>query len=123
MSEDGSTLRRSLMNGAFGGSAEFINNATCRNKQIISAANGAQTGATIVSVAGDRLVVEIGYTDFGGGSTPQGAAKWGENATDLPQNETQTTDGAGWLETNVDIAWQAAAAPTRRYLNLLGAGI
>jgi hypothetical protein len=92
LSEDGLTVRATLRNGA-SAQAEFVNNATHRNKSHTAAG----VSATYTTVLGDRLCVEIGYTD-NSGSTPEASAKWGENATDLPENETQTTDGAGWIE-------------------------
>jgi hypothetical protein len=97
VSEDGSTVRVELTGGGIAGSSsttEFINNATHRNKQIKDA---TIVGDSYTTVLGDRLVIELGYSDSSG-STPEASAKWGENATDLPENETQTTDGAGWIE-------------------------
>jgi hypothetical protein len=95
LSNDGSTVRVVLRNSS-SSAGEFINNATHRNKSFNTA--GASTvSASYTTVAGDRLVIEIGYLDASG-SSPEASAKWGENATDLPANETQTTDGAGWIE-------------------------
>ena len=107
VSNDGSTVKHTLLGftgwGTFGN--EFINNATCRNNSAISGAwdfgtNGsAGAGNDYTIDDGDRLVLEIGYAlSTSSGTTPQAAAKYGENATDLPVNDTQTTDGAGWLE-------------------------
>jgi hypothetical protein len=99
VSNDGSTVRCVLMNTLHQQSTEFINNATHRNTQF-SASTPLGTGVitgTYTTVAGDRLVVELGYGD-NTGATPEASAKWGENATDLPENQTQTTDGAGWIE-------------------------
>lgn len=79
---------------AYGTTAEFVNATTHRNKQMIS--NQALTTAT--GAVGDRLVLELGYTNTTAGTTPQASAKWGESGTDLPLNETQTTDGAGWFD-------------------------
>jgi hypothetical protein len=79
---------------AYGTTAEFVNSTTHRNKQIIS--NQSLTTAT--GSVGDRLVLELGYTNTQGATSPQASAKWGESGTDLPLNETQTTDGAGWFD-------------------------
>jgi hypothetical protein len=95
ISEDGSTVRRTWRSSAIFNSAEFINNATHRNKTLASSLTTDTTDYT--TVLGDRLLIEIGYSDTAGAS-PEASAKWGENATDLPVNETQTTDGAGWFE-------------------------
>jgi hypothetical protein len=97
VSEDGSTVRVELTGGGLPTSSsagEFINNATHRNKQIKDATVVTDSYTTVL---GDRLVIELGYNDTSG-ATPEASAKWGENATDLPENETQTTDGAGWIE-------------------------
>lgn len=83
----------------YGSNLEYINNATCRNH---TWANGDVVAGTYVTSAGDRLVVEIGHTDAPAGTTPEGACKFGENATDLPENQTQTSNGAGWLEVSVN---------------------
>lgn len=97
ISEDGNTVRRVWHSGIATTSAEFINNATHRNK-ILIAGSTTTDGADYTTVQGDRILVEIGYWDAATGASPEASAKWGENATDLPVNETQTTDGAGWIE-------------------------
>jgi hypothetical protein len=104
----GTTLRATLLAvGNYFANAEFINNATCRN---CTFANGDTVTASYTTVLDDRLVVEVGYSDSSG-TTPQAAAKWGENATDLPINETQTTDGAGWIEFSNTIALAPSLFP------------
>jgi hypothetical protein len=100
LSNDCSTLRGTLLGwGVYGPTSEFINNATCRNKKIA-------VGDTLTSVDaldGDRIVVEIGYTYSVYGTTPEAAAKWGDDGDDLPEDETQTTDGVGWIEFSANI--------------------
>jgi hypothetical protein len=94
VSGDGNTVRGTLLSlNNYGSILEFINAASHRNK------TGADGDALtqVVAQDGDRIVVEIGYTDAFG-TDPEANAKWGENATDLPENETQTTNGAGWVE-------------------------
>lgn len=54
---------------------------------------------------GDRLVVELGHFCSAFDLTASASAKWGENAADLPENETQTTDGAGWIELSNDLTF------------------
>lgn len=104
VSGDGTTIRSTLY--ALGNAtttAEFINNATCRNK-------GIADGDSLSSYAcadGDRLVVEIGYRNSTGATTPEAQAKWGESASDLPENETQTTDGSPWIEFSHNFEWLA----------------
>ena len=108
ISQDGATLRATLLpTDDYAGRTEFINNATCRNK---TAADGDAVTENYTTVAGDRLQLEVGYrVSVSGGTTPQAAAKWGDNATDLPENQTQTTDGAGWFEISRNITFQANA--------------
>lgn len=95
-SNDGSVVRGTLLpSGNYGVTSTFLNNATCRNFIIASGATASMNAVT--GQDGDRIVFEIGYTNSTAGTTPQAAAKWGANAPLLPQNITQTTDGAGWL--------------------------
>lgn len=109
VSEDGTTTRATIRSNGLGNAAnEFINNATHRNQTFSITCDASYT-----TVLGDRLVVEIGYTDQAG-TTPEASAKWGENATDLPVNNTQTTDGAGWIEFSNTITFAGEAGPTRR---------
>lgn len=105
-SNDGSTIRSpdALAVANYGTAGEFINNASCRNNIL---ANGDSLTSVTVS-DGDRLVIEIGYRGQAGGASPQAAAKYGEDATDLPENQTQTTNGAGWIEFSQDIPVKVA---------------
>ncbi len=82
---------------------EFISNVSHRNKRI--ADGDALTSYACAS--GDRLLVEIGYRNSTAATTPEASAKWGapSSGTDLPQNETQTTDGVGWIELSGNLAW------------------
>lgn len=82
----------------YGPATTYINNATMRNKTF--ADGDALTGVTMSD--GDRIVVAIGHSN-GPVLEPepppfQAACKFGTSGTDLPENETQTTDGVGWIE-------------------------
>jgi hypothetical protein len=119
VSGDGVTLRGTLLAvGNYGLTAEYINNATLRNKVI---ADGDAV-SSVNALDGDRIQFEMGSTvDSTGGSSPVSAFKWGENATDLPAgDEAQTSDGAGWIELSVTLTLQApaAGAPKRRMVVL-----
>lgn len=94
VSNDGGTVRATLYSGNGSTTAEFVNNVTHRN---FTAAN-ALALSSYTCVAGDRLAVEIGYRNSTAGTTPEASAKWGENAAVLPVNNTQTTDGAPWID-------------------------
>jgi hypothetical protein len=108
VSEDGNTVRAVLRVPLSSNPTEFINNATHRNQRCSTTFIGLATGYT--TVLGDRLVVEIGYQD-NSGTSPEASAKWGENATDLPENDTQTTDGAGWIEFTDNITFAGELSP------------
>lgn len=96
VSEDGATVQAVLYSTAsYGPTLEFVNNATHRNKQC---ADGDLSLAAYTTVEGDRIVVETGYQTDGAETTPEASTKWGENATDCAENETNTTDCAGWIE-------------------------
>lgn len=111
VSNDGSTETDCLVDLAYyDGSAELINNATCRNRQIAVAVTVTRA---ITLNQDDRLVIELGTCNTSGaGTTPQSAFKIGENATDLPANNTQTTDGAGWVEISQTLTFAGAGAIT-----------
>lgn len=119
-SNDGTTEKANLLNFAGYGTVgnEFINNATHRNCVAINgtwdiSTNGDYGGGDYVVDEGDRLVVDIGYgINSGSGTTPQASAKWGENASDLPEDDTQTTDGAPWIEFSQSILFQAGSGGT-----------
>ena len=102
-----------------GPTAEFISNASHRNKTI---ADGDAL-LPIVALAGDRLVVEIGASNSGAATTPEFSFKWGEAASDLPEDETQTTDGAGWIELSPDLTFVSASGGAPNALMLVGCGV
>lgn len=101
VSNDGTTVRGTLLNLAnYGPTLELINNASLRNKTIISGAGNVSVN-TIAALAGDRIVLEVGYACSAGGTTPQAAGSWGAGtfgSPDLPVDETTTTAAAGWFE-------------------------
>lgn len=102
VSNDGLTLRGVLLDsGNYGPTLEFIATGTHRNKTIAS----GQIINTITGSQGDRLVFEIGYQHSTAGTTPQASAKWGSLAARLPVNETQTTNGAGWIAVTSDLVF------------------
>lgn len=72
-----------------------------------------QTNATgnvssVTAQANDVLVVEIGYKT-GSTSTGNGNLKFGDNqASDMPVDETTTTDGNPWVESSQVISFNTA---------------
>lgn len=94
ISNDGTSVRGTLLSkGSFASTAEFLESGY-RNKKI---ADGDSL-TSVAALAGDRLLIELGYSASTNHSSPEGSAKWGESGTDLPEDETQTTDGVPWLE-------------------------
>lgn len=95
VSNDGSTVRGTAWAiGLAGPSTEL--NSTNRNKTWAD-------GDSLSSVAyqdGDRIVVKLGFSNPGTGSTPEASNNYGDDFTnsDLPVDETQTTAGIGWIE-------------------------
>lgn len=115
VSQDGQTVRKLLADVLLSSVTEFINNVSHRNHSL-AATTITQSYTT---VAGDRLAIEIGYSaTLGDASTPEASAKWGENATDLPENNTQTTDGAPWIEFSNTITFSNAAPRTPRPISI-----
>lgn len=104
VSSDGGTVRRTILTvGAYGTAAEFAFSSAGRNKKLADG-DALNPTSSYTTVQGDRLVVEIGYKDATTGSTPRAQGKYGENGTDLPEDET-TTSGAGWIEFSNTITW------------------
>lgn len=94
VSEDGSVVRGTLLAvGLYGPNTAFAH-LGMRNKTF---ADG-DTVTTVVTENGDRILVEIGYSDSSG-TTPQGHSRFGSSdASDLPENETTATDLNPWIE-------------------------
>ena len=101
VSNDGATIRAVLLaQGIYGPTLEFVNNATHRNKTLISG-TAVVNVSTVDAQDGDRIVFEIGWSNSTAGTTPQAGALWGGGAYNspvLPVNETQTTAAAGWID-------------------------
>lgn len=106
--------------GAFGGTslvalgngtvAEF--NASLRAKRI--ATGTATTGVTVDD--GDRLVLDLGYTNTAIGTSISATLNFGDNsATDLGDNETDTAADNPFIELSVDIIWFRPDPPDVRF--------
>jgi hypothetical protein len=108
-SQDGSTERAALLGqGGHGPATEP--NTSFRNKTFL---DGDLAVATYTTVEGDRLVVEIGYNDQTG-VTPIAQAEYGgtSGGSDLPEDETTTTQDVPWFEISTDITWSTGQIPT-----------
>ena len=115
VSEDGTTLRQNLRNPA-AQSTEFATSLTNRTFSTTIAAG-------YVSVAGDRIVVEVGFRATSGGSVANGGVSVGsDSGTDLPADETTTTANDPWIEFADTISYLSGSVagtstsvrPTRR---------
>lgn len=97
VSEDGNTVRQVLKAlGAYGpNTTEW--NTSLRNKTL---ADGDALTASYTTVAGDRLVIEVGgQVDATGGTSVTGTMSFGsDSATDLGENETDTAANNPWFE-------------------------
>ncbi|WP_268541867.1 fibronectin type III domain-containing protein, partial [Candidatus Nitrosotenuis cloacae] len=106
VSQDGTVLRQTLLSIAnYGTTAEYINNASLRNVQF---ANGDALSGTYATVAGDRLVIEIGHADTAG-ATPEAQCRYGapSSTADHGENNSETTALVPWVEFSNTIAFQA----------------
>ena len=105
VSRDGGTLRATLI--ALGNAASVAEWSTSlRNLTFL---NATAAGASYTTVAGDRLVLEVGHDDSGGASI-SGSLRFGADASgsgDLGVNETDTTTTLRpWLETSLDVTFE-----------------
>lgn len=95
VSEDGATLRGVLLSLGASGSTNYINRNDIRNLTWFSEALDASVDAE----AGDRLVVSFGYRNYNT-TALTAQSKYGDPTatSDLPVDETTTSDGDGWIE-------------------------
>lgn len=118
VSRDGSTLRATLI--ALGNASSVVEwNSSLRNLTFL---NATTVGANYTTVAGDRLVYEVGHNDSSGVSIA-GTMAFGISGQtgDLGSNETDTTTTLrAWLESSVNLTFEASdplgRVPRRRSL-------
>lgn len=96
------TTRGTLMAaGKWGSDVELVNNATLRTAAVCSQSNMT----SVTAGQGDRIVIEIGFSDLAG-TTPQGAYRWGASSlTEAAVNETTTTSAVGWAEFSQNLVY------------------
>lgn len=122
LSQDGTTVRVTLIAvDSVGADTEFDNSATLENRTWL---NGDTVAGAYTLVDGDRIVLELGFTDIGGtGTTPQGTIRAGSpSASDLPEDETTTTDDNPWFEISVNVTPYIPTTGTRFYFGVAGDG-
>jgi hypothetical protein len=104
VSNDGTTIRSPQLLTLVTAHGTITNlNTAYRNKSI--AGSGGTYTPNVSVTAGDRLVLEVGWS-HALGTTPEARAKWGVESTDLPIDETTTTDLSGWIEFSQTILFQ-----------------
>ncbi len=103
VSRDGETLRGTLLD-------EFPSNltsefATSKTNRYFPPSSSL---STVNAQAGDRIVVEIGFRSFNTVTSSYSANfRLGSNATsDLPEDETSTTDANPWIEFSQDLGFE-----------------
>lgn len=103
-SQDGLTVQATLR-GLGAGLSVVEWNTTLRN---LTFATAVVFSNNYTTVAGDRLVLELGHQDSAGASV-SGSMRWGRDSSgtgDLGQNETDTTTTLRpWLEISRDITF------------------
>jgi hypothetical protein len=109
VSEDGTTQRVSLLSAVISGYHEISGTSTVKALAVtVPVVN------TYTTVEGDRLAVSMGFAVEAAGTTPQGIARYGEDAAfgDCPAGVfTGTTDCAGWVEFSNSITEPSDARP------------
>ena len=109
VSRDGSTIRATLI--ALGNATSVVEwNTALRNLTFL---NATTVGAGYTTVAGDRLVFDIGHNDSAG-STIAGTMRFGITGQtgDLGANETDTTTTLRpWLESSVNLTFEKSNPP------------
>ncbi len=104
----GSTQATLLAVGSYANTAEF-NLSTGRAKAV---ADGDALTSNYTTVTGDRLAIELGFTDTTG-TTPTAGLALGMAEEDCPENETETNERAGWIEFTNNVITFEAEGPTR----------
>jgi hypothetical protein len=106
IASDGTTVRATLYagdttTGTANPTSEWATAAT--NRQMPRGTSVA-VAANYTTVAGDYLVIEIGYRKHAAASTT-GTIRLGDTtaSTDLAENEATTTDGSTWIDFSVDL--------------------
>lgn len=119
----GTTIRATLFALASGVTNTELA-TTFRNVQFMNGLSGAGNAgvvaATYTTVSGDRLVIEVGYTGSGAQTTPEFQGKYGDlvATSDLPEDQTTTTDGVPWFE----ITYSTGVAAVASTLMMMGVG-
>jgi len=110
-SEDGTTLQATLKAlGHIGPNTTEWLNTGLRNKTV---ADSDTLDANYTTVAGDRLVIEVGgQVSTAGGTSVTGTMSFGsDNGSDLGENETDTTALNPWFEISRTVTFPSPPTP------------
>lgn len=92
VSNDGTVVRGTLLNP--GSDSDDFSNVTLTNRS-----SGTLLTGTVTSLNNDRVVIEIGFILVGVDATITGTENFGDDsATDLPENDTETSAYNPWIE-------------------------
>ena len=108
-SEDGTTLQATLKAQGHYATTSGEWATSLRNTEFHDpASDNMTTGYT--TVAGDRLVIEVGGRTGAAGTTVTATMSFGsDSGTDLPEDQTTTTPDNPWFEISRDITFAAAS--------------
>ncbi len=118
VSEDGSTVRATMLSVGDKSGTQTEWNTSLRNKNF---ANNAGTTVVQATQKGDRLVLEFGHKDASGTSI-SGQTRWGSGgSTDLGENETSTsTTERPWIDVPMAIRYSYTLTTSAGTLALSG---
>jgi microcompartment protein CcmK/EutM len=120
VSNDGSVVRGTLyaQDNRTVNESEWVTTTTvtaARNARFptTQAAAAVPSMTSVTAQDGDRIVIEVGGRAVNTVTTNTFtlAMRFGENAADLAENETGTTEGAPWVEFDSPIQFQQALSP------------
>lgn len=105
VSADGTSVRGTLLAGHTSAISSEWNPTTPRNVKMPRADLSPASLSSTAVEDGDYLLIEIGAR-ITSTNTGNNAMRWvGSGAADLPENETQTTDGYPWIEFSQNLIW------------------
>lgn len=115
VSEDGGTVRGTLLASDAGALSNEFDATTLTNRKFPLNGNGALTN--VAAQLGDRLLVEIGIRAHNVTATSKtGTLRFGDaSASDLANNETGTTDDNPWIEFDSTITFAEVTTEDRRH--------
>lgn len=104
VSSDGSTVRGTLLSHDTGSLTSEWSTSGTLNSRLAPVALRTNTLSSVTAQANDHIVIEIGYRRHATVSTSYtGRLYFQDNASDLPESDSDTTTGDPWIEFSQDI--------------------